>query len=224
MSAKSHRKEKPAPFKEAPRVHQRLSTEERERQIVDSAIQFFSDRGLDGQTRDLAKQIGITHPLLYHYFPSKRILIERVYREVYLGRWQREWEQLLDDQTLPFPERLTQFYVDYAKTILTKEWVRILVFSGMSDGYIPTHYMALLKERLFPRIVRETRKYLGIRKRSEGTELERELIWGLHGGIFYIGIRHWIYGLPMPHDLPAAVKDRVRSYLLAAPETFGAKT
>jgi len=223
MPIKNHRKEKPVKPKEARSIRQRLSTEERERQIVDSAIRFFSDRGLDGQTRDLAKQIGITHPLLYHYFPSKRSLIERVYREVYLGRWRREWEQLLDDLTAPFPERLMQFYVDYANTILTKEWVRILVFSGISDGYIPTHYMSLLQERLFPRIIRETRRHLGIRKFSEGTELERELIWGLHGGIFYIGIRHWIYGLPMPRDLPSVVRDRVRSYLLGAPKTFGAK-
>ena len=203
----------------APR--QRLSTAARERQIIDGAIQFFSDRGLEGQTRDLAQRIGITHPLLYHYFPSKRDLIERVYREVYVDRWKEEWELLLDDRTVPLPERLTRFYMDYAETILTKEWVRILLFSAMSDGYIPTKYMGLLSNKLFPRIVRETRSYLGLGGRGGGSEAERELIWGLHGGIFYIGIRHWLYHLPMPKDLRATVRDRVRSYLLAAPEIFG---
>ena len=82
--------------------------------------------------------------------------------------------------------------------------------------------MALLSDRLFPRIIRETREYLGIRKRVQASEPERELIWGLHGGIFYIGIRRWLYNLPMPDALPSTVKDRVRSYLLAAPESFGA--
>lgn len=217
------------PSRRAPRAtaatpaaaRQRLSTAERERQILEAAIQFFCERGLEGQTRDLAQQIGITHPLLYHYFPSKRDLIERVYQEVYVDRWKEEWELLLDDRTIPLPERLTRFYMDYAETILTKEWVRILLFSAMSDGYIPTKYMGLLSDKLFPRIVRETRSHLGLGRRGAGSEAERELIWGLHGGIFYIGIRHWLYKLPMPKDLRATVRDRVRSYLLAAPEIFG---
>lgn len=215
-------KQKPSTAAKTPkRVRQRLSTEERRRQILDEAIVFFTERGLDGQTRDLAKQIGITHPLLYHYFPSKQDLIENVYQEVYLGRWHEEWEHLLDDQSIPFPDRLTQFYVEYARGILNKEWVRLLISSGLSDGYIPQKYMHLLQERLFPRIVSETRRHAGNATQSEVTELEKELIWGLHGGIFYIGIRHWIYGLPLPKDIPAVVTDRVRSYLLAATQTFG---
>lgn len=202
------------------RPRQRLSIEERKKQILDSAITFFSEQGLDGKTRDLAKKIGITHPLLYHYFPTKDALIEQVYQEIYLGRWKKEWELLLDDQALSFPERLTRFYIEYAQAILHKEWVRILVLSGLSDGSIPTKYMQLLKERLIPRIVRETRRHVGSDICAEMTEPEEALIWGLHGGIFYIGIQHWIYGMPLPVDLDAVVIDRVRAYLLAAKQTF----
>lgn len=206
------------PKKAEPR--RRLSCEERERQIVDSAITFFSERGLDGQTRDLAEQIGITHPLLYHYFPNKRALIERVYQEVYLGRWKAEWESLIDDRSQPLEQRLTQFYIDYAHTILTKEWVRILIHSGLADDYITGNYMTLLGERLFPRIIRETRADLGLAADAPLSEAERELTWGLHGGIFYIGIRHWVYGQSFPADLDTVVADRVRAYVLAAPEVF----
>ncbi|WP_395352862.1 TetR/AcrR family transcriptional regulator [Variovorax sp. UC122_21] len=74
--------------------------------MLDGAIAFFSERGLDGQTRELAQQIGITHPLLYHYFPNKRALIERVYEEVYLERWQQEWEEWLSDRSTPLEARL----------------------------------------------------------------------------------------------------------------------
>jgi AcrR family transcriptional regulator len=205
----------------AGRTRVRLSTDERERQILEGAISFFTERGLDGQTRELAQQIGVTHPLLYHYFPSKRALIERVYKEVYLGRWRDEWEDWIEDRTQPLQDRLIRFYVDYANSILTKERVRILIFSGLSDGYIPDQYMELLRERLFPRIWRETRRELGLSLRAKESEDERELMWGLHGGIFYIGIRHWIYSQPMPEDLPRIVRDRVRSFILAAPEVFG---
>jgi AcrR family transcriptional regulator len=200
---------------------QRLGLEAREEQIVQGAIAFFSERGLDGQTRDLAKVIGITHPLLYHYFPNKQLLIERVYKEVYLGRWKPQWEDLLDDRTLDLPTRLTRFYCEYAATVLTREWVRILIFSGLSDGYIPDHYMALIGDKLIPRIARETRHHLGVSSRRKMSEREKELIWGLHGGIFYLGIRNHIYKMPSRESPEQILNDRVVAYLAGARELFG---
>jgi AcrR family transcriptional regulator len=197
-----------------------MSLEAREEQIVQGAIKFFSARGLEGQTRDLANEIGITHPLLYHYFPTKQSLIKRVYQEVYLGRWKQEWETWLDDQDTPFEERLNRFYQDYAKTVLTPEWVRILIFSGLSDGYISEQYMALLREKLMPRLLRETRRYLGVSLRKKPSDRESELIWGLHGGIFYIGIRRHIYGQIDQKNPARVVQDRVLAYLAGARALF----
>lgn len=197
-------------------ARRRYSTEEREQQILAAAIQFFSERGLEGQTRDLADRIGITHPLLYHYFPTKRALVERVYQEVFLGRWKREWERWLDDRSVPFEETLSRFCRDYARTILTPEWVRIFIHSGLSDRYIPDKYLGLLAERVFPRILRETRRYLGLPLRGKRNARETELVWSLHGSIFYIGIRRWIYQQPVPEDIDAIVDDRVRAYLVSA--------
>src|SRR5450830_2037545 len=95
-----------SPLLESPKLRRRLSVEEREQQIVQGAVQFFSKRGLDGQTRDLAKEIGITHPLLYHYFPTKQALIERVYQEVYLGRWKPQWEHWMAEPGISLRSRL----------------------------------------------------------------------------------------------------------------------
>jgi AcrR family transcriptional regulator len=47
-------------------ARKRMSVQERERQIVEGAIQFFARHGFDAQLRDLAKSIGVTHTLLYH--------------------------------------------------------------------------------------------------------------------------------------------------------------
>jgi AcrR family transcriptional regulator len=201
----------------------RLTPADRERQIVAEAVSFFSMYGLNGQLRDLARQLGITHTLLYHYFSTKQALIERVYTEMFEGRWKPEWEALLDDKTLDIETKLTQFYCDYAKVILQSDWVRILVFSGLSDRYITDRYFALLREKLFPRLVRETRKYRGVVNRSKPTGRELELILGLHGNIFYMGIRRWIYGQAV-HDVQSAVMvddvahyihDKVMAYLLS---------
>lgn len=201
----------------------RLTPGDRESQIVAGAVTFFSEHGLDGQLRDLAKQLGITHTLLYHYFPTKQALIERVYAEIFEGRWKPEWGVLLDDKKLDVEIKLTRFYSDYAKVILQSDWVRIFVFSGLSDRYITNRYFSLLREKLFPRLVRETRKYRGVPSRSKPSGRELELLIGLHGNIFYMGIRRWIYGqavhdmqsVVMVDDVEDYIHDKVLAYLLS---------
>ena len=204
-------------------VRRRLTPLDRERQIVAGSIAFFSEHGLNGQLRDLARQLGITHTLLYHYFPTKQALIERVYTEMFEGRWKPEWEVLLDDKKLDVETKLTRFYCNYAKVVLQADWVRIFIFSGLSDRYITDRYFALLREKLFPRLVRETRKFRGVVSRSIPTARELELLLGLHGNIFYMGIRRWVYGQAV-HDLQGVVQsddgeeyiqDKVLAYLLS---------
>jgi AcrR family transcriptional regulator len=201
-------------------TRKRLSTDEREKQIVEAAVIFFSEHGLEAQMRDLAKQIGITHPLLYHYFPTKQALIERVYDQVYLGRWKREWELWMTDSGIPLRARLCRFYQDYAHTVLTAEWVRILLSSGMKDRFIPDRYLDVLQKRIFPLIVQETRASLKIPSIDKATESELEHLWGLHGGIFHIGVRVFVYGQPFPTDLDAVIADRVDAYLQGAKIIF----
>ena len=205
----------------------RLPPEQRERLIVDGAVRFFSQHGHQGQLRDLAKSLGITHTLMYHYFPTKQALIERVYTDLFAARWQPEWEALLDDKTLDVETKLTRFYTEYAQVILQRDWVRVFVFSGLSDRYITDRYFALLGEKLFPRVVRESRKHCAVVRRGKPTQRELELLMGLHGSIFYMGIRRWVYGhgleAPAHADNDHAfdsmfIHDRVRGYLLALAE------
>ncbi len=50
---------------------------DREQAILNEAIRFFAEHGFEGQTRELAKRMGITHSAIYRHFPSKEALIER---------------------------------------------------------------------------------------------------------------------------------------------------
>ena len=210
----------------SPALRRRLLPAERERMIIDGSVRFFSEHGLGGQLRDLARGLGITHSLLYHYFPTKQALIERVYTELFEGRWRPEWEALLDDKTLDPETKFTRFYIDYAKVILERDWVRIFIFSGLSDRYITERYFSMLEKKLFPRLVRESRRHLGSTSRTEPSERELEMLTGLHGGIFYMGMRRWVYG----HE-PASgnvvtfdqdfIRDRVRGYLLSLGAVIG---
>jgi AcrR family transcriptional regulator len=208
------------------KVRQRLSPQDRERQIVACAIEFFSRRGLDAQIRDLAQEIGIAHTLLYHYFPTKQALIDRVYEELFVGRWDPGWEVLLDGP-LPLEEKLCALYESYLAVILTPEWIRIIVGSGLSDGVIPKRYFEMMRERFFPRVIRETRKAFGIRSRAKPSIREQALLMGLHGGLIYsLGIWPYVYGQKVAgvdHDeslsLPVRdliIRDRVQAHLLQA--------
>ena len=91
----------------------RMDKDEREAHIIEEAVCFFAEHGFEGKTRDLAKRIGITQPLLYRYFPSKEHLIERVYDEVYVQRWNPKWEKLIRDRSRPIDERLCVFYKEH---------------------------------------------------------------------------------------------------------------
>lgn len=195
-----------------------MSVAERERHIVDGAIAFFAEHGFDAQMRELAAAIGVTHTLVYHYFPTKQALVDRVYREVFEGRWKPEWEALLDDPAIEVEEKMVRFYADYARTILTREFVRILIFSGLTDRSITDRFFGMLGERLFPRLIRETRRFRGVKTRARPHAREYELLMGLHGGVFYGGLRWFIYGTALHVEAPALdnveiIADRVRSYL-----------
>jgi AcrR family transcriptional regulator len=211
-------------------LRKRMGVVERERQILDGAIKFFATHGFDGQLRDLAKSIGVTHALLYHYFPTKQALVDRVYLEVFEGRWRAEWDALLDDEATSVEDKLTAFYLEYVNITLSQDFTRLLVFSGLTDHTITDRFFALLRARLFPRLIRETRRFRGLVSRAKASEREMELLMGLHGGFFYVSMRRWIYGQdvysdashegPEDHYSEAQVRDRVQAYLQASRALF----
>ncbi len=208
--------ERPAPAAGTAGPHRRrMRPELRERFIVDEAIRFFAEHGTDGQLRELARRLGVTHPLLYRYFPTKEALIERVYQELYLGRWKPEWDTMLRDGSRPFRARLTEFYVDYVATINSYEWTRIFIFAGLRGVGICQPYLAMVQQRVIEPIAAELRT-LAPRQPAEGrplTEHELELAWGLHGQIFYLAIRRWVYDMPVPCQLDRVIEAAIADLL-----------
>ncbi|MBN3786436.1 TetR/AcrR family transcriptional regulator [Burkholderia sp. Ac-20353] len=211
----------PEPVKHASStVGRRLAPEEREQQIVDKAIEHFATHGFSGSTRELAREIGVTQPLLYRYFPSKDALIDRVYSEIY--KWDPTWEKQISDRTIPLQERLSGFYRSYAHTILQREWIRTFIFAGLSREGINTKYLTKLRERVFLPVLRELRSAYDIPDPASKAQLdaEIELIWNLHASIFYIGVRMWVYGLPVPEDVDTLVDRQVDVFLNGTPATL----
>lgn len=192
-----------------------MTSQERERSIVDAAVAFFTEHGFEGQTRELAATLGITQPLLYRYFPSKEALIDRVYEEAFVGRWDPFWDELVADRSKPIAERLTALYRSYAKVILTPEWIRLFMFSGLRGLDLNARYLRVLRERIFIPVISELRHHFGRPPVDvvPVTEIELEMIWALHASIFYIGVRQFIYRLPVTASVSDIIEAKIKTLL-----------
>jgi TetR/AcrR family transcriptional regulator, fatty acid metabolism regulator protein len=50
--------------------------------ILDAAVHVFAERGYHGaRVGDVAREAGVAHGLLYHYFSSKEELVQTIFRE-----------------------------------------------------------------------------------------------------------------------------------------------
>lgn len=191
-----------APDAERPR-RTRMRPEDRERLIVEGAIRYFSDHGFDEDTRGLTAQLGITHSLLFRYFPNKEALIDRVYQEIFVSRWNPYWEMLIEDRSKSIETRMHAFFKDYAKTVLDRDWIRVFFFAGLKGSPLNAKFLSMMRSRVLLPLCRELRLSfeLPMVPDEEITEFEQELVWGIIGRIVYFGVRKWIYQTPVPDNL-----------------------
>lgn len=199
----------------APR-RKNMRRDDRDQQILEEAVKFFAECGFEGQTRELAKRLGVSHAVIYRHFDSKEALIERVYEHVYTSRWRSEWEDWITDRSQKLEDRLIRFYRAYAECVFEYEWVRIFISSGLKSYGLPARYLAIVRDRIIRPAVVEARHELGLPDQLP-SEAEEELFWGLHGGVFYMAIRKYIYGTGIAEDVGSAVERTVRAYLSGIP-------
>jgi AcrR family transcriptional regulator len=200
---------KPASLRPRPK---RLPPEDRRQEFIRKATEFFADEGFNGGTRELARRLGVTQPLLYRYFPSKDDLIEEVYKKVYLEPLESGWEKRLADRSRPIRERMCEFYKAYTDAVFTRIWLRIYLFSGLKGLDINRAYVNLVRDKILTRVVRECRAAVELPPHKP-TAAEIEMAWVFHAGIFYYGIRKYIYEAPVLEDKEKVIADAVDLYL-----------
>ena len=85
-------------------AYTRLNVDERRRQLLERATALFATHGYDELSMaKLARESGISKPLLYHYFPSKRDLFEAALAQAADEHLQR----IATDEALSPLEQLT---------------------------------------------------------------------------------------------------------------------
>jgi AcrR family transcriptional regulator len=201
-------------------VKTRLSPSEREALIVEGAISYFAEVGFSGQTRELSKRLGITQPLLYRYFSNKQALVDKVYETVFEGRWNPIWLKLLQDRSVPLRQRLIEFYRQYSEATYQPDWIRIYMFSGLTNPSLNQRYIKLIRKELMPVLCREVRQYCKLETASTVSDDEMEFVWNLHGGIFYYAVRHHVYQIKMPVPLMSKVEFAVDNFLAGAKSVY----
>ena len=202
---------------------QRLSPDDRKRQIIEAAVRYFAEVGFDGGTRELARRLQVTQPLIYRYFPSKEDLIQAVYQEVYLTRWQPDWERALADPSQPIRDRLITFYTRFTGAIFTSDWIRIYLFAGLRGLEMNQWGISCVAQHLLRRMAEALREAHGLPAPDAHpiSPREIELYWLFHGGIFYYGQRREVYGHVSGVTLPAFIETSVDALLNGLPATLG---
>src|SRR6204780_1132145 len=212
---------KKAPSKRVRVKQKRLSPDDRRKEFVAKATEFFSEEGFGGGTRDLARRLGVTQPLLYRYFPSKDDLIKEVYRMVYLEPLDTGWEKLLADRSRPIRRRLQEFYSAYTEVIFTRKWLRIYLYSGLKGLDINRWYVGVVRDKILTRIIRECRYEAGLPAQSKPTASGLEMAWVFYSGIFYYGVRKYILQSPVLEDKEQMISDALDVFVAGFERVFG---
>ncbi|MEO8611034.1 MAG: TetR/AcrR family transcriptional regulator [Chloroflexota bacterium] len=98
--------------------------EDRRVQIIDAAVQVFSEKGFERATnKDVAQAAGITPGLIYHYFTSKEDLLKAIFEEHSPLRLMRSLPENVPD--LP-PEAMLRWVAHQILSIVESEqYVRL---------------------------------------------------------------------------------------------------
>ncbi len=207
-----------------PEIGVRLSPKARKEQILKAAIDYFAEVGFSGQTRELSRRIGVSQALVYRYFPSKAELIDEVFEAVFMRKWNPQWIRDLRSRQTPIRERLIHFYTQYANATYRPEWIRIYMFAGLAGMGWNRNYLDFVRRKLLTVICEEIRYEFLRSKTMKGqakiSPREIEMIWNLHGSMFYWAVRCNIFGIDssVPFEIRAA--DAVDLFLAGAAKVY----
>ncbi|SMG48797.1 TetR/AcrR family transcriptional regulator [Paraburkholderia susongensis] len=201
------------PMKKAP---QRLPRAERQARVLEKAAEYFAEHGLNAQTRAIAEACGVSQRLLYSLFPSKAALIDEVYKREIVGTFKAIWFVQLKDRSVPLESRLNTFYREYYETLLTRQWLRLFLYSSLEDLQLAPAYTNAVVTHALEIIVTETAHELGCGVPADPAHLT-EVGWLLHGAVSHLAIRRRIYSNDNTTPVDAVIAMQVRAFLTSVP-------
>jgi hypothetical protein len=89
------------------------------------------------------------------------------------------------------------------------------LFGALAGTSINDRFIKRLQEETFTVILDELyhEHKIPLPRRAEDRAIDLEIVWGFHSSFFYIGVRRWVYNLPVPEDLRPLIRARVNAFL-----------
>lgn len=196
-----------------------LPAEERRRELLEAAIDLFSEKGMSITVQELADRVNVTQPLVHRYFPAKANLIAAIRDSLQNSHWDAQWRSILTDRERPLGERIVAFYSLYLPHIYRDRWYRGFWYAALEDPTFAQAYLGRVETELLAAIINEVRVAFGYPALEQVPMFEREmeLVWGMHSSVIFVGIRRYVYHTRVSDDLGMIVKDQMRAYLAIAP-------
>jgi AcrR family transcriptional regulator len=180
-------------------VARRLTGPQRRRRILDAAVEAFAARGYDGASmRAIAAASGVTKPVLYDHFASKRDLFVALIETISAGLMRRAAEAMALD--LPLGERITAGIDAFFEEVEARPAeARLLLVTPRAEPALAEASRALQDRvtlALADLLAAEPGLLAGARDRPRRLEMAAEFVkQGLHG------LAEWWAGHP---DVPRA--------------------
>jgi len=158
----------------------------RKQMIIDTAVKIFHHKGYRTATlEDVAHELGLTRPAIYHYVSSKEDLLSQIYLQALESFFDTIYEITAMD--LAPPEKLKLFVYRHLNTVVIENLSMFTVFFSEENQ---------LAKKDFKKIRREKRKFTEV--------IENIILEGMEQGHFrqvdpklqanaIIGMCNWLY-------------------------------
>jgi AcrR family transcriptional regulator len=126
----------------------RQKAEKRRGQILDAALTVFANKGFAGASmRDIAREVGVTEGLLYHYFPSKDELLTSCFEE---RGWTAQLGRIVAEaEGKPLEVVLRDMVSSFLETLYTnRETMRVFCSESHHDEKIANFHKRKVESNL----------------------------------------------------------------------------
>lgn len=201
-------------------VKRRLDPEKRKDLIVEKAAGLFARSGFSSSLRDLADEAGVSTGLIIKYFGSKEELLNVVFNEIFMSRWEESRLEDLADRSRPLCERLISFYSWFFEITDDYNWIRSGIFSGLMGTDLSRWHFEIQVKRLIDSVARQVVMEFDENPDRALTLRDKEIAWHLHSTFIQYLVRDHVYGRPVDRDKEATVVLVVEMFVGGLPSAF----
>jgi len=164
-------------------------------QIMDVAMIYFATHGMDGTTRELAKEVGITQAALFRHFKNKEDLYRQTYAMTLEKMWDPKWCALLANENISIIDRWSQFHNEFYTTPYYVAVIRMHAFERRNAAINKIEYRTIMREKLMVPLCKALRKFNGYENLSTPiTEYEVGFVWSIHSIFYADTLRTQLFG------------------------------